>query len=117
MNNVKSLSIILLLSLAMVPLNYAKGGDCPTNNGCDARCSTDRGDKCDDVCDDCNNNDCNGDCNGNGTTSTFLRPRQDTTNLTLLNNLTSYNRTHDAASLLSIARSSIVRIVASNVSV
>lgn len=90
MNNVKNLSIILLLSLGLVSFSQAKS-DC--NSGCDTSCS----DSCDDDCNGDCNDDCDDDCNSaHGRTSTFFRPRPVTTDLTYRNNLTFYNRYHDA---------------------
>jgi len=93
MNNMKSLSIILLLSLGVA--GYAKGdskSDCSSNScatDCGTTCSTDCGTSC--------STDCSGDSSGcTDGTSTFLRPRQYTTDLTYLNNLSFYNRYHDA---------------------
>jgi len=94
MNNMKSLSILLLLSLATAGSSFAK-------SDCDSDCytSSDRGfgffgNK------DCSSNDCNdkGDSCSNGDCSvrTFFRPRQTTTDLTLLNNLSFYDTRHDA---------------------
>lgn len=79
MNNVKSLSIILLLSLGVA--SYTIGKDC--NDGSRGR--------------DCDRNSCSDDRNDDCClTSTFIRPRQYTTDLTYLNNLNFYNRKHDA---------------------
>lgn len=89
MNNMKSLSIALLLSLGVAGFSYADGGckdDCSTNS-----CSTDSGTGC---ATDCGTDDCGNGCRGG--TSTFLRPRQFTTDLTYLNNLSFYNRYHEA---------------------
>jgi hypothetical protein len=79
MNNMKSLSIILLLSLGATGFSFAESAcstDCSTSSS-DSGCST----------------DCSTDSEG---TSTFLRPRQSTTDLTYLNNLSFYNRYHEA---------------------
>lgn len=83
MNNVKRLSILLLLSIGAVSLTFAKG-----RNNCDDRCDTRR-------CDD--RNDCKTGCDDECTTSTFFRPRSITLDLTYRNNLTFYNRYHQAA--------------------
>lgn len=93
MNNLKSLSIILLLSMGLVGTNYAGdcSSDCSTSNNCNTGCST-----------DCNTNNCSTDCGRGGSgdggcrTSTYFSPRPLTTNLTYLNNLSFYNRYHEA---------------------
>jgi len=87
MNNVKSLSIILLLSLGVAGFSYA-------DNGCGDDCSTSKSDCGSDCASDCKNANCSSDCDRG--TSTFLRPRQYTTDLTYLNNLSFYNRYHGA---------------------
>lgn len=99
MNNMKSLSIILLLSLGVAGYSYAKsdcGSDCSTkcDSDCSSTCSTDCGTDCSDSCADSCSDSCSDNCSGG--TSTFLRPRQSTTDLTYLNNLSFYNRYHDA---------------------
>lgn len=85
MNNMKSLSIILLISLGATGFSFADSGcssDCSSSSSdCGSGCST-----------DCST-DCSSDCDR---TSTFLRPRQYTTDLTYLNNLSFYNRYHEA---------------------
>ena len=81
MTKMRSLSIILLLSLGVAGIANAKG------NSCDDKCNTNI---CDDR-DDCNK--CDDDCS----TSTFFRARDITTDLTYRNNLTSYHRQHDSA--------------------
>ncbi len=73
MNNVRKLSIILLLSVGLVGMTYAAGNSC--NTGCDTK------------------NDCNDECR----TSTVFVPRSITTDLTYRNNLSFYHRRHDAA--------------------
>ncbi len=74
LNNMKKLSIILLLSIGAVGMTFAAG------NNCDDVCNTRK-------------NDCDDDC----ATSTFFRARDITTDLTYRNNLTFYHRYHDAA--------------------
>ncbi len=88
MNNVKLLSFILLLSLGVSSLTYTKHRNSSCND-CSTDCSVDRSNDCD---------DCSVDCDGvsSNCTSTFLRPRSITQDLTYRNNLSFYNWYHDA---------------------
>lgn len=88
MNNVKKLSILLLLSMG-VGASYAAdcSSDCNVsgNNGCSSDCGTGSN--------DCNNNGCSvsNDCDGKNSTTTVIVPRPLITNLTLRNNMSLYN--------------------------
>lgn len=108
MNNIKKLSIILLLSMGVSEVGFASGSGC-NNNGCNTsnnNCNT-----CfDNNSNGCGNNNCgsSNNCNNSnncGTTnnncnrscgSTVFVPRDITGNLTWRNDLTFYNRYHDA---------------------
>ena len=91
MNNVKSLSIILLISLGLVSPSLAV-----IKSDCNTDCDTS---SCSDSCDttgDCNDS-CDENCNSShGRTSTFFRPRDITGDLTYRNNMHFYNKYHDA---------------------
>jgi hypothetical protein len=94
MNNLRKLSIILLLSLGMASESFAK-------SGCNDTCATTSSDcnTCDTNSSDCNTCDTgSSDCNSNNKccNSTVLIPRSITTNLTLRNNLTFFNKYHEA---------------------
>lgn len=100
MNNLKKLSIILLLSLgASGAFAGGSGNGCntgcnTTNNGCNTGCNTSNND-----CGNCSggmcSTDCNSSCDNQGVSTVFV-PRSITTDLTLRNDLTFYNRYHDA---------------------
>ncbi len=82
MINMKRLSIILLLSVGVVGLNYAKGTSCGDKQFLKELCQILR-----------NPNRCDDDCS----TSTFFRARDITTDLTYRNNLIFYHSRHAAA--------------------
>ncbi|MBA2307129.1 hypothetical protein H0W26_03285 [Candidatus Dependentiae bacterium] len=94
MNNVRKLSVFLLLSAGVnsaVLADSRCSTDCNTSSlssSCDTRCSTDCSIDCD--------TDCDTDCNGSSNCSTVFRARPIVGNLTYRNNLTYFNRYHDA---------------------
>ncbi len=97
MNNVKKLSIILLLSLGASGAFADNSGcntGCNTSNNCNTGCNTSN--DCGTTCSGTGcSSECNTSCDNNGVSTTFV-PRGITTDLTYRNDLTFYNRYHDA---------------------
>ena len=91
MNNIKKLSIVLLLSMGVGGVSFARGGnDCFTCTKDDRDC-----DSCFSRDSDCKD-DCSFDpCDENNGVSSFLRPRTITTDLTNRNALYFYHKYHD----------------------
>lgn len=100
MNNIKKLSIILLLSMGVSGTSLGASCDnnsCNTSNNSCNTCDNNSNNSCNTDCNN-SNNSCNNtsNCNERNCGSTIFVPRDITGNLTIRNDLSFYNRYHDA---------------------